>query len=279
MTERRVTGWKQVCKGLMTELLAVMNNRVLVTDLDTRAKRLALQKLEEEEAITAEKKRKQEERKAARMAAMNGTLPVIAEANGEGTSSRQTLVMDSRPASSSQVSLGFETTQLLPSEHDSALKIVQECSSIRVTNSDVAVEDNMEGGVSIEGVDAAQTSSLNVEPPSFISEYQPAMKDMAKYDEMVSKLLHVQTAVVSHEYDSEEGKVELLGTKSFWLERRAQLVRERRAEEQRVYDENKKVYDPLSNPLFFNVGHPVSRRERIKMLKATVKDRRDNMTM
>jgi hypothetical protein len=284
MTERRVTGWKQVCKGLMTELVDALTNRVIVTDLDTRVNRLALQKQMEDAAIATEKKRKQEERKLTREAERNGTASVVAVEDRDEPSPHtyQQAAMHPRPASSSEVSLGFESTPSVPTGEEeegvaaqAAIAKADSEAAAEMTDSEGVAKEEGEGAIAVKDSDPSDDTG----PPSFLSEYRPGLKGMAKYDFSVSKLLDVQTALVSHEYDSEEGKVELLGHKSFWLERSAQLVRERRAEEQRVYDETKKAYDPLTNPFFFNVGHPLSRRDRIKMLKAIVKERRDNMTM
>jgi len=195
-------------------------------------------------------------------------------------------MLDSRPASSSQVSLGFEKSQPLQvepptapsSDSAAALKTGEEKEYGNGKNSE---DEDAAGEKESEKDDREQELQQEDEHRalSFLDEYTPTIEELTQYEVNLSKLIQKQSAVVSHEYDNEEERVELLGKKSFWMERNHQLVRERRAEEEREYSANKKKYDPSSNQFFFNIGHPLSRRERIAMLKATVKDRRDNMTM
>ncbi|CAE7496568.1 unnamed protein product [Symbiodinium microadriaticum] len=273
MTERRVTGWKQVCKGLANDLAEALKQRTLVTDMDSRRKRftaLATAQLQEIEIATAAAR-------TAKLAAAEGSHadnPSVTDADpqAERPSSSQ---LDSRPASSSHVSLAFERSQRLPSIDRAASSSEKHDRGeyLDSTSLDGVAGECVENSREVASCDSEETGD------GFLEDYTPAMREISKYEAHASKLIETQTLPISHEFDSDEGNVNLLGAKSFWLERYAQLVKEKRDDEERIYRANVKSYDPSSSRFFFNVGHPLSREERIAMLKATVKERRDNMTM
>ena len=275
-----------MCKGIANDLHSALQQRTLVTDVDKRKRRLDAEaaKVREDAEIAAAAVR------AAKHAAVEkGMHPAEAGMGSDVEISGVSGSLESRPASSSQVSLGFENSVRLPSlDGRDGMKSTSSFQAVKLDDNSVNEVEQLPQAVSREEGEGDETdaghgiegTSEAAEPEaSFLDEYRPSLHELSHYEAHLSKLMKVQSLTISHELDKDEENVEVLGKKSFWWERYGQLVREKRAEEDRIHAASIKPYDPTSSAMFFNVGHPLSRDERIAMLHATIKDRRDNMTM
>eukprot|EP00602_Paraphysomonas_sp_CaronLab_P004472 CAMPEP_0185039462 /NCGR_PEP_ID=MMETSP1103-20130426/36340_1 /TAXON_ID=36769 /ORGANISM="Paraphysomonas bandaiensis, Strain Caron Lab Isolate" /LENGTH=603 /DNA_ID=CAMNT_0027578353 /DNA_START=525 /DNA_END=2336 /DNA_ORIENTATION=+ len=297
MVERRVTGWKKVAREIADELLKTIGVRHVVTTIDAEIKKKNAETLR----LKKEKKMRQVAAVEARHdmtqhnsinqennnSISNESLQDMAELENQERNRGDTV--EDRPMSSNSV---YSTL------HEGQIS-VQFDRSQQVSRQ--SVDDNNEGGergttdfihspdTTKDYADCADGGHLNVDPYEFAFSHDikgtvkpeglhtPGLQEIGQYDVMIDKLVNIQTAVVSNELDSAEETVELLGPKDFFNEGRALDIRRRAREEEDRDAENS--YNSSRSSCVFGGNHPLSRTERIRMLKATIKERQENMVM
>lgn len=271
MIERHISGWKQECRVIADQLIAILTKPKLEKTLD--------------EHFTVPTTT------TSTTAAEN-----INESTKQSSSTTSTSIPVLVPISSQQISNNNDNNLLSDSITigDESINRKNLTSAPISVNGDISVDmddndnnnsnnnDNKTQQITNRSYfsDEGSESSSRIVNNTF--EYIPSVIELCPYDTLISKLHQEQTVYISNEIDCKKSEtIKLLGAKSYSDEGRIQTIRQKVKADELKYglksfdDYENKLNNMKTNEYFFQEDHVVSRQERKQMLIKYIRDKKE----